>query len=101
MFFLFWIMMMAGSVGAEDSGHPPVDHVAAVHVAVVVGAEVKRLCLEKFPDIAPQIEQKFDAWPLSKVKIQILVNGKEYVSPVLESVLGEVREEFGREDPAK
>jgi len=104
--FLFAILLAAAlgisaSAKAEESGTAPVDHVAAVHVAVVVGAEVKRLCVEKSPEIAPQVEQKFDAWPLSRVRIQILVNGKEYVSPFVESVLTQVRQEFDREDPAK
>ena len=104
---MFWLIVLiltsiiASAVHAEESAQAPVDHVAAVHVAVVVGTEVKRLCVEKFPEIAAQVEQKFDAWPLSKTKIQILVNGKEYVSPFVEDVLKEVRQEFGREDPLK
>ncbi|HEY7165743.1 MAG TPA: hypothetical protein VIB79_14350 [Candidatus Binatia bacterium] len=98
---LLSVVTVAESLAAEESGHPPVDHVAAVHVAVVVGTEVKRMCVERFPEIAPLVEEKFNAWPLSKVKIQILVNGKEYVSPFVESVLNEVRQEFDREDSVR
>ena len=47
------------------------------------------------------MEQKFNAWPLSKVTIQILVNGKEYVSPFIQGLISQIREEFYRDDASK
>jgi hypothetical protein len=79
----------------------PPDHLPAVQIAVVLGAEVKKLCEERFPDITPQVEEKFNAWPLSKVTIQILVNGKEYISPFIQALASQIRQEFYRDDEAK
>jgi hypothetical protein len=90
----------AVSAFAQQAAPPP-DHLPAIQVAVALGTEVKKLCVERFPEIAPQVEQKFNAWPLSKVTIQILVNGKEYVSPFIQGLISQIREEFYRDDASK
>ena len=79
----------------------PHDHLPAVQIAVALGTEVKNLCRERFPEIAAEVEKKFNSWPLSHVNIQILVNGKEYISPFIQVVTAQVREEFNRDDAEK
>ncbi len=99
---ILMVVVAALSVPAfAQEAAPPPDHLLAVQIAVTLGAEVKKLCEERFPEITAQVEEKFNAWPLSKVTIQILVNGKEYVSPFIQAVASQMRQEFYRDDEAK
>jgi hypothetical protein len=97
---LFSFVALDVPVFAQEVAPPP-DHLPAVQIAVALGTEVKKLCIERFPEIGTQVEQKFNTWPLSKVSIQILVNGKEYVSPFIQAVVSQIREEFYRDESSK
>ena len=96
----FSVGVFAASAFAQELS-PPHDHLPAVQIAVALGTEVKNLCTDRFPEIAAEVEKKFNTWPLSHVNIQILVNGKEYVSPFIQAVTAQIREEFYRDEAEK
>jgi hypothetical protein len=91
-------LTLSARAAAQQRQPLPSDPLPALQIAVAVGSEVGRLCKERFPDLAPKIDEAFKSWPLNGVSVQILVNGKEYISQFIEALIAQIREDFTREE---
>ena len=76
---------------------PRPDPLPLIQLATTIAPQIKDLCIARFPDLKAAIEQQWAAWPLKDVKVQILVNGREYVSPFI----ADIAAEFNAEPPEK
>lgn len=55
-----------------------VDPVFAVQVIRIMGRQVLEHCLTNYPETRTSVMAEWEAWPYSKVKIDIFVNGKHF-----------------------
>jgi hypothetical protein len=76
----------------------PPDLLPLIQLTQAMVAELKATCLARHPDLKDEIERAYQEWILYPVKISVQVNGKEYVSPTITSMLEDIRAELAKPD---
>ena len=63
----------------------PSDVLPVVQKRIMFKAAEKTACVTLFPELAGVIDDAWKNWPASRIKIQLLINGKEWIDPPLRS----------------
>lgn len=55
-----------------------IDPVFAVQVIRIMGRQILEHCVTNYPEMRTAVMAEWDAWPYSKLKIEIFVNGQHF-----------------------
>ena len=61
----------------------PSDVLPVVQKRIMFKAAEKTACVTLFPELTGVIDDAWKNWPASRIKIQLLINGKEWIDPPL------------------
>ncbi|HEY1129015.1 MAG TPA: hypothetical protein VGF12_06385 [Roseateles sp.] len=64
----------------------------------IMVSELKQACVSRYPELTEQIDRAHREWILFPIKITILVNGKEYISPMVVAMQEMTRSQLAKQD---
>ena len=95
------LALAASPAAAQQPSPPPPDVLGAVVMTMTLVDELRIQCSLAFPEMKPEIEEAWRAWPLAKTTVTITVNGRPYVSPSIARSVAGIRVQFASGNEAK
>jgi hypothetical protein len=90
-----------GTAMAQPLPRQPDAAFLGVMMTKAIVDELRKQCTAAYPELKATIDEAYNAWPFARTTITIKVNGKDYVSPGITSIVEDVRAQYRAGDDAR